>query len=338
MGETMLAARFPGNQKVVLNQVNVPEPRDGEVLIRVDSCALCGTDRGGWMQGSPVIPGHETSGTVVRVGPGVGPKVAEGARGVVYLVAACGRCAACHRGAPNTCLRKEASYGFTAPGGFAEYMVLRSDCFIPVDDAVALDAATSLLDLFGTTTHAFMRADRPVARAVAVVGCGPIGLGAIAVARRLRIPVVVGLDVSSYRLEIAARLGAVPFDARADGRAASVRRFSPDGFDVVIEAAGTASTQRLAIDICGPGGVVVIVAHSDETLALRTSQDLIAVERTILGSEYFPASEFAGVHEAVRIGELDPEPILTHRFPLERMAEASEAFFGGETGKVLVRP
>ncbi len=334
----MLAARFLGDRKVRIEDVDRPRPGDGEVLVRVDTCALCGTDRRTWLEGSEQIPGHEVSGTVAAVGRGVPEAIAEGARGVVYLVASCGGCAACAIGAPNTCLRKRATYGFSAPGGFAEYVAVRADCFLPVDEAIPLDAATSLLDLFGTTTHAFVRAGRSAIGSVAVIGCGPIGLGAIAVARRLRVPVILGVDTSGYRLDLAARLGAAPLDVGLADREVSARRVSPDGFDVVIEAAGTTSSQRAAIDACGPGGVVVAVAHSDRPLELWTSSDLISVERAIVGSEYFPPTVFAGVHEALRTGALDPAPILTHRFPLERIAEACETFFGGESGKVLVRP
>jgi threonine 3-dehydrogenase len=338
MTSSMRAARFAGDGMVALEEVAVPTPGQDELLVRVDSCALCGTDRAGWSRGSDVIPGHETSGTVAALGSDVVADVEPGTRGVVYLVAACGHCAACRKGGRNACQRKDAAYGFTAPGGFAEYLVVRSDCFLPIDDAIPLDLATGLLDLFGTTSHAFARACRPDAGTVVVIGCGPIGLGAIAVARGLQIPVVVGIDLSPYRLSLASRLGAVPVDAWSVPPVDVVRDLVPDGFDIVIEAAGRASTQRMAIEMSGPSGVVVIVAHSEETLEIQTSPDLIAIERTILGSEYFPPGEFADVHEAVRIGRLDPAPVLTHRFPLDRIDEACRVFFGGDTGKVVVRP
>jgi threonine dehydrogenase-like Zn-dependent dehydrogenase len=334
----MLAARFGGDRKVVLEDVERPEPGEDEVLVKVDTCALCGTDRRAWLAGSEQIPGHETSGTIAALGGGVPETIAEGSRGVVYLVASCGGCAACAIGAPNTCMRKRATYGFSAPGGFAEYVAVRADCFLPVDEAIPLDAATSLLDLFGTTTHAFIRAGRAAIGSVAVIGCGPIGLGAIAVARRQRVPVILGMDVSAFRLDLATRLGATPLDVGRGDAAAGARRVSPDGFDVVIEAAGTASSQRTAIDVCAPGGVVVTVAHSERPIELWTSSDLISVERAIVGSEYFRPTEFAAVHDALRTGELDPAPILTHAFPLERIADACKTFFEGDSGKVLVRP
>jgi threonine 3-dehydrogenase len=333
----MRAARFLGNRDVVVEPVDVPEVRSGEVLLRVDSCALCGTDRRAWIEGSDVIPGHETSGTVVDVGDAV-RGVAYGDRGVVYLVAACGECASCRRESPNACLRKEATYGLSAPGGFAEYLAVRAECFFPIADEISLDAATALLDVFGTTSHAFARAGRPDARSAAIIGCGPIGLGAIAVARWLGIPIVLGVDVSARRLALAARLGAAVVDATACDVVPEGLNEARDGFDVVIEAAGHASTQRTAIEICAPQGVVVVVAHSDEGLELQTSADLISVERTILGSEYFTPSDFPRIHDAVLSGRLDPAPILTDRYPLERIGEACDAFFGGAAGKVLVRP
>jgi threonine 3-dehydrogenase len=332
----MLAARFAGDGRVVVEDRAVPEPGPGEVLIDVDSCALCGSDREAWTNGSEVTAGHEISGTIAALGDGVDAPE-PGTPGVVFLVDPCEDCVACRAGSPNMCLAKRAMYGFTAPGGFAEYVTVRAACFLPVDPAIPLDAATALLDLFGTTAHAFRRAKRPGAESVAVVGCGPIGLGAIVVARALGVPTVVGVDVSPYRLKLAEVVGAFAVSGTEDGKEAT-RRLAAEGFDVVIEAAGLPGTQRRAIEMAAPGGVVVLVAHSSQPLELMTSRDLVLRERALVGSEYFRPHEFAENHERMRSGELDPAAIITHRFPLELMEQACEAFFKGETGKVLIRP
>jgi threonine 3-dehydrogenase len=333
---TMRAARFEGDRRVELEEVPVPEPGPGQVLVRVHSCALCGSDRPAWLHGSSTTPGHEVSGTVSTVGPDVtvpGP----GRRGVVFFVDGCGRCASCRDGSPNRCLDRRAMYGFTVPGGFADYMVVRAECFLPVADEVPLDQATALLDLFGTTAHALRRAATPQARTVLVMGCGPIGLGAIAVARALGIDDVVGVDVSPFRLQLAQSVGARAIDAGTSDPIEMIQEGSP-GFDLVIEAAGLPITQRRAFDLTAPGGVTVVVAHAGEPLEVLPSRDFIARERTLMGAEYFRPDEFAGNHERLRSGVLDPRPLLTHRFPLDRIGAACKAFFGGGTGKVLVQP
>jgi threonine 3-dehydrogenase len=332
----MLAARFVGGAAVTLEERPVPTPGAGEVLVRVDACALCGTDVHAYRRGSDVVPGHETAGTVVALGDGI-DEPAIGVAGVVYLVDFCGSCYSCRHGWTNLCTDRRRMYGFTAPGGFAEYLVVRAACFLPVGDGVGADAATALLDLFGTTAHAFRRAGG-TASAVGVLGCGPIGLGAIAVARAVGARRVHAVDVAPYRLKLAERIGAMPLDARDGDVVDRILDAEPDGCDVVIEAAGQRETQRQAIDIAAPGGRAVFVAHGAEPLELWAHADLIARERSLVGAEYFPIGEFERVRRLMARGLLDPTPLQTHRFPLERIDEACRTFWRGESGKVLVGP
>jgi threonine 3-dehydrogenase len=335
VAETMLAARFAGAGRVRLERVPVPVPGEQEILVQVHSCALCGSDRSGWTEGSTVTPGHEISGTVISTGARLaGPE--PGTNGVIFLVDGCEKCASCLAGSPNRCLRKRAMYGFTAPGGLAEFVVVRSSCFLPVDKEIPLDRATALLDLFGTSSHAFRVANRPQMRSVLVIGCGPIGLGAVAVARALGARVVVASDVVPARLDLARRVGAIPVPAPVAEEA--TRDLAPGGFDVVIEAAGLASTQRRAIELTAAGGVAVFIAHSETPVEVRASTDLIAREVTLMGSEYFRPDEFPENHERVRSGVLDPGPMITQAFELERAGEACDLFFSGASGKVLVQP
>lgn len=334
--ERMRAARFLGAGEIALEDVPVPRPDPGEVLLRVDACALCGTDVHAYRNGGDVLPGHEIVGTVVAVGDRV-DRGRVGAFGAVYLVEFCGSCYPCRKGWTNICADRMGMYGFTAPGGFAEYVAVRAACFLAVDPSIGAEAATCLLDLFGTTAHAFRRAGGSPS-VVAVIGCGPIGLGAIAVARVLGAEVVYGLDVAPYRLDLGRRLGARPLDARKDDVVQRLLEMEPDGCDVVIEAAGRTDTQRQAIELAAPGGRIVILAHNDEALEVSTHRDLIARERSLVGSEYFPIGEFEEVHRLVAEGLLDPVPIQTHHFPLERFGDACHTFWSGEAGKVVVLP
>jgi threonine 3-dehydrogenase len=337
VAEMMLAARFIGQAQVRIEERPVPTAGPGEILIKVDSCALCGSDRHGWSSGADVTPGHETSGTVVATGEGVAEPV-PGTTGVVFLVDPCGACPSCRSGSPNRCLRKRAMYGFTAPGGLAEYIAVRANCFLPVAPEIPLDSSTALLDLFGTTSHAFRLSQWPGMRSVLVIGCGPIGLGAITVANAEGASHVVASDMSRDRLELARTAGAVVVDASAPESSTAMRDTVPDGFDVVIEAAGHPSAQRQALDLVAAGGVCVFIAHGAAPLELHPSADLIAREITVVGAEYFRPDEFPENHERVRAGTWDPSPLITHTFTLERTGDACEVFFSGASGKVLVRP
>jgi propanol-preferring alcohol dehydrogenase len=332
----MRAAAFLGDGRVEVRECPIPELGAGMVLIRVSACALCGTDRHGFEHGSAVVPGHEIAGAVVLCGPQADIDI--GTEGVVYLVEFCGDCFACRNGSTNMCLNRRAMYGLTVPGGFAEYVTVRADCFLPVASSFSPSRATTLLDLFGTTRHALLRYGTDVPRCLAVVGCGPIGLGAVAVGQAMGIERIYASDVAPYRLELAAGLGAVTIDASLVNTVEQLHTMETDGCDVVIEAAGLSHTQRQAIAMAAPGGRVMIVAHSRGTLELQTSTDLIRREISLVGCEYFPIGEFGGTHALVTDGGLDPDPILTHSFPLEGLKEACDSFFSGTTGKVVIHP
>lgn len=331
----MRAARFIGGGRIELEERPVPEAGPEELLIEVHACAVCGTDRGPYRDGSEVTPGHEIAGTIVAAGVAAGG-FATGTRGVVYLVDFCGTCFACRSGCVNMCTSKRRMYGFTADGGYADYVKVDARCFLPVADDVTLDAATTLLDLFGTTAHALDRARLEAGETVGVVGCGPVGLGAVAVARALGAARVVAVDVSGYRLSLAERLGAEVVDASRTDTVTAVRSLCEEGCHVVIEAAGLSATQSTAVRIAAPAGRIVFVAHNRRALELDTLRELIQLERTLMGSEYFPIGRFHETEALVRSGRVDPDALVTHRFSLDDVEQAFETFLSGNSGKVLV--
>lgn len=332
----MMAARFSGKGQISLEERPIPRPGPKEVLIQVDSCALCGTDRGAFEKGSGVTPGHEISGTVAAVGEGVDQSLI-GTSGVVYLVDFCGTCVCCQIGRTNMCLNKQAMYGFTADGGYAEFVAVKAKCYLRTPPELSLDKATALLDLLGTSGHAFRRVSRD-ARSIAVIGCGPIGIGAIAVARALGAEMIFAIDISPYRLELAERLGATTVNARNGDSVKTCLERLPAGFDVVVEAAGSTSTQQQAISLVSAGGTVAFVAHNHAPLPVDTLGQLIKYEKTLLGSEYFPIEEFDDNLSLLESGLIPTDQLLTHRYSLMEIDDAFAVFLSGESGKVLVRP
>jgi threonine 3-dehydrogenase len=329
--------RWPGDGRTEIVEMPTPAPGPGELLLRVEACALCGSDRRGFAHGSSVVPGHEIAGVVEALGPGVA-EPAPGTRGVVFLVRSCGECRSCETGSPNRCLARLAMYGFTADGGFAEHAVVAASSFLPVPFQVAPEAATSLLDLFGTTAHALRRARADPPSTVTVVGCGPIGLGALAVAEAMGIAHRSAVDIVLSRLELAQRSGATTYDVSAEGGVAHILDRRGGASELVIDAAGTRAARHLAMQLVAPGGAVVMVAHGDESLDLAVSEELIAREISLIGSEYFRPDEFEENLAMVIDGRLDPTPLITHRFTLDEADEACRVFFKGEGGKVVVCP
>jgi threonine 3-dehydrogenase len=333
----MRAVRFLGKGRIELRDVPVPEPERGELLLRVEASALCGSDRRAFETGSSVTPGHETAGSVVA--SGAGTSVGEGTRGSVFLVAFCDRCQRCSSGSRGACLQKEGMLGFDRDGGFAEYQLVPERCFLPVDSALTTDDAVMLLDMTGTPLHALRRAGAlasppPVA---AVVGAGPVGLACVLALRACGVQAVLALDVVAFRLDFARRLGAQPIPA-GEGAAERVRAAVAGLLPLVIEASGNPAGQRLAIDILGAGGTLVVLGHSPAPLEVWPTPDLIQQEKTVLGSEYFDTGEFVENQRLVLDGRLAPRRLVTHRLPLESIEEGYRAFWSGESGKVVIYP
>lgn len=333
----MRHAVFRGDGRITVEAAPDPAPGQGEVLVAVHACALCGSDRGAWERGSRVTPGHEIAGTVVAGGSGTTTPV--GSRGAVFLVAYCDACAMCRAGSRGACPRKQGMVGFDRDGGFAERVVVPERCFLPLDDGLALEDGVMLLDATGTAMHALRRVggvEAPPASAL-VMGAGPVGLGCVLALRAVGVAEVLAVDVAPFRRAFAERLGARAV-AGGEGAVAAVREAFPDGPPLVIEASGNPAAQRQALDLLAPGGRMVVLGHSRTPLELWTSRDLIQQEKTILGSEYFDPGEWAANQRLLLDGRLDPGRLITHRLPLDRIEEAYRLFWSGETGKVLVYP
>lgn len=333
----MKRAVFRGAGRITVEEGATPTPGREELLLRVHGCALCGSDRGPWEQGSAVTPGHEMAGTVVEAGAGASVPV--GSAGAVFLVAFCDRCAVCRAGSRGACLDKKAMLGFDRDGGFAEYVTVPERCFLPLDSRLDLDDAAMLLDATGTAMHALRRlgcvAEPP--ESALVMGAGPVGLGCILALFAVGVDEVVAVDVAPFRLDFAQRLGARPVTG-GDAAADSIRALLPDGPQVAIEASGNPLAQRQTLDLLAAGGRMATVGHSRAPLELWTSRDLIQQEKTLLGSEYFDTGEWASNQRLILDGKLAPSRLITHRLPLDEIEEAYRLFWSGETGKVLIYP
>jgi threonine 3-dehydrogenase len=329
MPVTARAPRFEGQGKITFVDHDYRDPGPGELLLRVEANAICGTDREQYYQGSDAVPGHEAAGIVVAAGPGTTAPV--GVRGAVFLMDYCGQCRSCRLGATNQCLAKRADMGFTHDGGYGPYELVHETNFFPVGDDVSAVSATLLLDVMGTSGHAIGRAHlvRPDIESVYIAGAGPIGLGLL-LAVRLRlgadVPVYIS-DLSAWRRDYAGQLGAEPIDP-------SVTASLPAA-DMAFDSTGRAAARRSALDCVTKRGALICVGHG-ETLTLDVSPDLIAPERAVLGSEYFRYEEMAENLDLLRAHREVMEKAITHTMPVEQLTDAMELFFAGQTGKVVV--
>jgi threonine dehydrogenase-like Zn-dependent dehydrogenase len=334
---TTMAPRFVGEGRITFEERPVPEPGEGQLLVQVKANAVCGSERGQFLRGAPVTPGHEAAGVVVAAGPAT--TTAVGTPGVIFLMDYCGICRSCRVGATNQCLDKRGDIGFTRDGGYGAYTLVPERIFFPTDADLPFAEATLLLDMMGTTGHALQRGlhMRPDVESVVITGAGPVGLGTLAMARLLlgpTVPVLIG-DVVPYRLALAERLGGRPIDLAAQSLADGARAHGLEAVDLALDTSGKAVARQAGLNLLGKRGVLVCIGHG-EGLNLTVSPDLIAPERAVLGSEYFCFHELPASLALLRQHLPYLRQIITHRYPVSDIQRAFTLFFEGATGKVIV--
>ncbi|MGW1376164.1 zinc-dependent alcohol dehydrogenase [Streptomyces sp. NPDC002446] len=332
-----LLVERPGRHRLTYGPV--PEPRAGEVLVRVAAAGLCMSDREVYdgrrdpaYVRYPVVPGHEWSGTVAAVGAGVDPALV-GRKAVAEGFRACGACERCRCGETSLCTGGYAETGFTEPGAFADHLIVPAQLLHPLSDGADLRAAALLEP--AAVVAAAVRTGRPrPGERVAVVGAGTLGLLAVQLLAAAEPAELVAIDPRAGRGAQALR-----FDASAVCTPQQARELH-GRFDLVVETAGAPSTAASSCLLARRGGRVVLTgmfapgAAGIDPVHLSLSQLEV---RSIFGA---PSSAWSYAVRAFGLGLVDPAPLITHEFPLERFAEAIALVGGGDpgAGKVLLRP
>ena len=332
-----------------LQEVPVPEPGAGQVLIRVDAASICGTDLhiyewNPWAEKriqTPLTFGHEMAGEVVATGPEV-HHIAPGAFVSVEGHVFCGFCPQCRRGRRHTCERLRI-LGVDFDGCFAEYVVVPEANVWVVDKRIPPDVA-SIHDPFGNAVHsAFIKggAAEIVASTVVVLGCGPIGLFAVGICRATGARQVVAVEPNEFRQGLAKQMGAdvVVDPAREDPVAAVMEATEGHGAEVVLEMSGVPTViEQGSRMLCG-GGRMALLGLPTEPVSLDVTDQIIFKEARlygVTGRVLFKTWEQTST--LLASGMVDVTPVITHRFPLEDYAQAFEAMRSGRSGKVIVLP
>ena len=352
---TMRANVFRGTGRFGIEEVPRPRAGPGEAVIRVTLTTICGTDlhivRGEYPVRDGLVIGHEPVGVVEELGAGLsGYRV--GDRVLVGAITPCGQCHACLSGHLSQCGHGHGHeaiggwrFGNTMHGAQAEYLLVPNAqanlARIPetlTDEQVVLLADIASTGIAGAESGGVRRGD-----AVVVFAQGPIGLCATAGARLMGASLVIGVDGDDTRLAMARRMGAdVVLDYRAVDVVAEVRRLTGGGADVAIEALGTQQTFESALRTLRPAGTLSSLGVYSGKLGIP--YDAFAAG---LGDQRIVTSLCPGGKERMRRlmelvlhGRLDLTPLLTHSFPLDRIAEAYELFGTRADGvlKVAITP
>jgi L-iditol 2-dehydrogenase len=334
----MKEARLYAVGDVRVGEAERPTPGPGESLVRVTAVGLCGSDLHWFDEGGigdaqlagPLVLGHEFGGVVVG-------GARDGQRVAVDPARPCGVCARCREGNVNLCPTVVFAGHGAQDGGLREYVAWPDDLLHPVPPAVS-DEAVAMLEPLGVALHSFDLGHARLGASVAVVGCGPIGLLLLQLARAAGCDPVIAVEPLAHRRTRAAELGAdAVLDPAEDLADALADAGVPDGVDVAFEIAGTDAAVDVAIRLARPGARVVLggIPATDSTtfpasVARRKGLTLALVRRM---KETYPRAL-----RLVERGLVDVDSLVSHRFALSNVAEAFATAAARTGHKVIVVP
>ncbi len=324
-----------------MQDVPVPEIGPNDVLIKVRKASICGTDIhiwnwDPWSQKTikvPMVIGHEFMGEVAKLGAEVtGFQVGDRVSGEGHIT--CGHCRNCRAGKRHLC-RNTLGLGVNRPGCFAEYLSLPAFNVFRVPKEIP-DEIASFFDPLGNAVHTALSFDL-VGEDVLITGAGPIGVMAAAISRHVGARHVVVTDVNPFRLELAQKMGATrAVDVRTQTLGDVMRGLGmTEGFDVGMEMSGNGQAFRDLLGVMNHGGRVAILGIPPSEVSIDWNQVIFKglMLKGVYGREMF---ETWYKMVAMLQSGLDVAPVVTHRFPAVRYAEAFEAMRSGQSGKVVL--
>ena len=324
-----------------LDDLAVPRAGAGEVLLRIEKLGFCGSDLNTFrgknpMVSYPRIPGHEIVGTIAEVGRDVPPHIRAGEVVTVTPYTSCGTCTACRRGRENACKNNQ-TLGVQRDGGFREYIVVPHDTVVTDVADLPLHAAC-LIEPLAVGFHAARRGAVRSGDDTVVFGCGMVGIGAVAAARR-RGATVIAVDIDDAKLDLARKVGAeFVVNSAVEDLPQRIRDITDgDGPAVCIEAVGLAETFRRAVDVASFCGRVVYVGYAKQPVSYDTKL-FVMKELDIRGSRNATRADFQDALEALRSGGVPTEELITRDVRFEEAGASLEYWDENSTkvGKILV--
>ena len=343
----MLAAVLKDFNHLVLEEVPIPKPGPGEVLVKIQSCGICATDFKA-IKGIrrnvvfPLIPGHEPSGIVAAVGANV-RHVKEGDEVIIQPSGFCGLCHYCRIGLTHYCETSYTTGGDgppdTRPGSFAEYTLTEDRSVYRKPRGISFDAACQTEPLSGAWKGMIHYSEMTVGDDVVVIGTGGIGMYCLMVAKAAGAGRLIAVDISDFALHTAKQLGATHTvnPKQCDAKKA-IDEILPQGPDVVIEAAGPIDAVKLMVRLLRRGtrwNVFGLTTHETFELDGGLTHFLEARMDASFGTNPLAMENSIRLMER---GLINPEQVISHRFPLEKIHEAIEVMASPERNKIIINP
>ncbi len=331
----MKALFYPAWRQLEVRDVPMPSPVDGEVLVRVANCGVCGSELETFRDANerrtpPLIMGHEFCGRVEE-SHGNGANGWKGRRVIAHALVHCGECSACLRGDTNLCVRRQV-FGMHRPGAFAEYVAVPERVLIPWPEG--LPATTAVFaEPLANGINAMRQGPMARKSRVVVIGAGPIGLMCLFAAKRVHQSSVVISDRIPERLETARTLGAdLTVDALQQDLADETRKYwGGEQAEFVVDAVGSAQTKLLSLDLVEPGGMVVWVGLHEDLIELN-SFALTLGQKCIAGSYSGSVDDLRHAAQILATGGLETN--WATRYPLEQGEVGFRDMLQGKGNKI----
>jgi threonine dehydrogenase-like Zn-dependent dehydrogenase len=343
----MKGAILPGNSTVELKEFDIPIPGHGEVLIKMKSSTICGSDirciyhehlgKGPEGYQSGMIAGHEPSGQIVECGPGC-RRFKKGDRVIVYHISGCGLCNDCRRGYMISCTSPyRRAYGWQRDGGMAEFLLAEEKDLVYLPDQLTYSDGAQVACGFGTVYEGLEKIGICGNDAVLVTGLGPVGLATAMLARAMGAQHVIGIEVIEERIKIAenSRLFDNVFKAGPENVKQVRQITSGIGVEKSVDCSANDKARLVCIQSTRKWGKIVFLGEGG-TVAFNPSPDIIHDQKTIYGSWVTNIWRMEELVERLVRWNIHPADLITHRFTLEKADQAYALMASGKCGKVAV--
>ncbi len=337
---------LPGNSSIEFREYDIPTPGYGQVLLRVKSSTICGSDirciyrehLGKGPEGyQNVIAGHEPCGQIVEEGPGL-KRFKKGDRVIVYHISGCGVCHECRQGYMISCTSdKRAAYGWQRDGGMAEYLLADEKDLVALPDSLSYSDGAQVACGFGTVYEGIEKAGVSGNDAVLVVGLGPVGLACLMLCKAMGANKLIGIESQPSRIEVAKKLGLIDeaFLAGSDNVEQIKAITGGHGVERAFDCSASDLGRATAIRATRKWGKIVMIGEGG-TLNFNPSEDMLHDQKTLIGSWVTSIWKMEDLVEKLVRWNIHPHDLITHRFALEKADEAYSLMASGKCGKVAV--
>jgi threonine dehydrogenase-like Zn-dependent dehydrogenase len=343
----MKGAILPGNSTVELKEFDIPVPGHGEVLIKMKSSTICGSDiraiyhehlgKGpeGYLPGT--IAGHEPSGQIVETGPGC-RRFKKDDRVIVYHISGCGVCNDCRRGYMISCTSEyRRAYGWQRDGGMAEYLLAEEKDLVYLPDELSYSDGAQVACGFGTVYEGLEKIGISGNDDVLITGLGPVGLATAMLSRAMGAEKIFGIEIIDDRISIAENLGL--FDEVIKAGEDNVQQIKDltggHGVEKSVDCSANNQARLVCIQATRKWGKIAFIGEGS-TVEFQPSRDIIHDQKTIYGSWVTTIWRMEELVERLVRWKIKPEKLITHRFNLGDAGNAYSLMASGKCGKVAV--